>query len=132
MDTEQERLASFSMTTVHANRPRDALRRIETMVLMAGMDLPLKAIREQIASSINLLIHLERMRDGNRRVVQVSEIQGMEGDTIILQDLFLFEQTSFSNGRVIGSLKSTGLRPKFTEKFTVNNINLPENIFTPG
>lgn len=118
-----------SMTTIHSNSPRDTLRRIETMVMMAGMELPLKAIREQIASSINLLIHLERMRDGTRKVVQITEVQGMEGDTFTLQDIFVFEQSSFSNGRVIGTLKSTGLRPKFAEKFTVNNIILPENTF---
>jgi pilus assembly protein CpaF len=119
-----------SMTTIHANSPRDALRRIETMVLMAGMDLPLRAIREQVASSINLLIHLERMRDGTRKVVQVTEVQGMEGDTFTLQDLFVFEQTGISNGRVIGSIRSTGLRPKFSEKFEINSISLPENTFT--
>jgi len=119
-----------SMTTIHANSPRDALRRIETMVLMAGMDLPLKAIREQVASSINLLIHLERMRDGTRKVVQVTEVQGMEGDTFTLQDIFMYEQSGISNGRVIGSLRSTGLRPKFAEKFEVNSIILPENTFT--
>jgi pilus assembly protein CpaF len=119
-----------SMTTIHANNPRDALRRVETMVLMAGMDLPFRAIREQVASSINLLIHLDRMRDGTRRVVQVTEVQGMEGDMYTLQDLFLFEQTGFSNGRIMGSLKSTGLRPKFYEKFLINNINLPDNTFT--
>ncbi|MEN6434447.1 MAG: CpaF family protein [Anaerolineaceae bacterium] len=118
-----------SMTTIHSNSPRDTLRRIETMVMMAGMELPLKAIREQIASSINLLIHLERMRDGTRKVVQITEVQGMEGDTFTLQDIFVFEQSSFSNGRVIGALKSTGLRPRFAEKFTVNNIILPENTF---
>lgn len=118
-----------SMTTIHSNSPRDTLRRIETMVMMAGMELPLKAIREQIASSINLLIHLERMRDGTRKVVQITEVQGMEGDTFTLQDIFVFEQSSFSNGRVIGTLKSTGLRPRFAEKFTVNNIILPENTF---
>ncbi|MEL7644574.1 MAG: ATPase, T2SS/T4P/T4SS family, partial [bacterium] len=119
-----------SMTTIHANSPRDALRRIETMVLMAGMDLPLRAIREQVASSINLLIHLERMRDGTRKVVQVTEVQGMEGDTFTLQDLFVFEQTGISNGRVIGSIRSTGLRPKFSEKFEINSISLPENTFS--
>ncbi len=118
-----------SMTTIHSNSPRDTLRRIETMVMMAGMELPLKAIREQIASSINLLIHLERMRDGTRKVVQITEVQGMEGDTFTLQDIFVFEQSSFSNGRVIGTLKSTGLRPRFAEKFAVNNIILPENTF---
>jgi pilus assembly protein CpaF len=118
-----------SMTTIHSNSPRDTLRRIETMVMMAGMDLPLKAIREQISSAVDLVVHLERMRDGTRKVVAVTEVQGMEGDTVLLQDLFLFEQTGFQSGRVIGKLKSTGLRPKFAEKFAVNNIELPSQIF---
>jgi pilus assembly protein CpaF len=118
-----------SMTTIHSNSPRDTLRRIETMVLMAGMELPLKAIREQVASAIELIIHMNRMRDGTRKVVQVSEVQGLEGDSIVMQDMFVYEQTAFQNGRVIGQLKSTGLRPKFAEKFAVNNIDLPANIF---
>jgi pilus assembly protein CpaF len=118
-----------SMTTIHSNSPRDALRRIETMVLMAGMELPLRAIREQIASAIDLVVQMERLRDGTRRVVQVSEVQSMEGDSVVMQDLFVFEQTGLHNGRVIGALKSTGLRPKFAEKFAVNNIELPANIF---
>ena len=121
-----------SMTTVHSNSPRDTLRRIETMVLMAGMELPLRAIREQVSSAVDLIIHLERMRDGTRRVTQVTEVQGMEGDTITLQDLFMYEQTGFMNGRVVGLLKSTGLRPKFAEKFAVNNINLPVEVFERG
>ena len=118
-----------SMTTIHSNSPRDTLRRIETMVLMAGLELPLKAIREQVASAIDLVIHMERLRDGTRKVVQVSEVQGMEGDSVIMQDIFLFEQTGIQNGRVVGNLKSTGLRPRFTEKFLINNIELPANIF---
>jgi pilus assembly protein CpaF len=118
-----------SMTTIHSNSPRDTLRRIETMVLMAGMELPLKAIREQVASAIELSIHMNRMRDGTRKVTQVSEVQGMEGDSIVMQDMFVYEQTAFQNGRVIGQLKSTGLRPKFAEKFAVNNIDIPANIF---
>jgi pilus assembly protein CpaF len=118
-----------SMTTIHSNSPRDTLRRIETMVLMAGMELPLKAIREQVASALNLVVHMERLRDGTRRVVQVSEVQGMEGDSVIMQDIFVFEQAGIKNGRVVGSLKPTGLRPKFTEKFAVNNIDLPAGIF---
>jgi pilus assembly protein CpaF len=121
-----------SMTTVHSNSPRDTLRRIETMVLMAGLELPLRAIREQIASAINLVVHMERMRDGTRKVVKVSEVQGMEGDSIVMQDLFVFEQTGVQNGRVVGSLKSTGLRPKFSEKFAVNGIELPAHIFEVG
>lgn len=121
-----------SMTTVHSNSPRDALRRIEIMVLMAGMDLPLKAVREQIASSIDLIIHLERMKDGNRKVVQVTEVQGMEGDTLVLQDVFLYNYTALRDGRVVGSLKPTGLRPKFIAKLRANGIDLPESVFTKG
>jgi pilus assembly protein CpaF len=121
-----------SMTTIHSNGPRDTLRRIETMVLMAGLELPLKAIREQVSSAIELIIHMERMRDGTRKVVHVAEVQGMEGETILMQDLFLFDQTGIQNGRVIGSLKSTGLRPKFAEKFAINNIELPIEIFNVG
>jgi pilus assembly protein CpaF len=118
-----------SMTTIHSNSPRDTLRRIETMVLMAGMELPLKAIREQVASAIELVAHMERLRDGTRRVIKVSEVQGMEGDSIVMQDLFVFDQTGIQNGRVIGALKSTGLPPRFTEKFEVNGIELPANLF---
>jgi pilus assembly protein CpaF len=121
-----------SMTTIHSNSPRDTLRRIETMVLMAGLELPLRAIREQVSSAIELIIHMERMRDGTRKVVHVAEVQGMEGDTILMQDLFLFDQTGIQNGRVIGSLKSTGLRPRFAEKFAINNIELPQEIFNVG
>jgi pilus assembly protein CpaF len=121
-----------SMTTIHSNSPRDTLRRIETMVLMAGLELPLRAIREQVSSAVELIIHMERLRDGTRKVVHVSEVQGMESDTILMQDLFLFEQTGIQNGRVLGSLKSTGLRPKFAEKFAINNIELPVDIFNVG
>jgi pilus assembly protein CpaF len=121
-----------SMTTIHSNSPRDTLRRIETMVLMAGLELPLRAIREQVSSAIELIIHMERMRDGTRKVVHVAEVQGMEGDTILMQDLFLFDQTGIQNGRVVGALKSTGLRPRFAEKFAINNIEIPIEIFTQG
>ena len=121
-----------SMTTIHSNGPRDTLRRIETMVLMAGLDLPLRAIREQVASAIELVVHLERMRDGTRRVVQVAEVQGMEGESVVMQDLFVFEQTGVQNGRVLGKLKSTGLRPKFSEKFEISGIELPAHVFDVG
>ncbi|HSQ17056.1 MAG TPA: CpaF family protein [Anaerolineales bacterium] len=121
-----------SMTTIHSNSPRDTLRRIETMILMAGLELPLRAIREQLASAIELVIHMERLRDGTRRVVKVAEVQGMEGDTIVMQDLFYFDQTGIQNGRVVGSLKSTGLRPRFADKFAINNIELPTDIFETG
>jgi pilus assembly protein CpaF len=120
-----------SLTTIHSNSPRDTLRRIETMVLMAGMDLPLRAIREQIASAIQLVVHVDRLRDGGRKVVKVSEVQGMEGDSVVMQDLFVYEQTGFQNGRVLGTLKSTGLRPKFADKFVQNGIELPPDIFIP-
>lgn len=119
-----------SMTTVHSNSPRDTLRRIETMVLMAGMELPLKAIREQIASSVDLIIHLSRLRDGTRKVVQITEVQDMEGETIVMQDIYKFAQAGIDNGRVLGALESTGLRPRFIEKLEANDIYLPERLFT--
>ena len=118
-----------SMTTIHSNSPRDALRRIETMVLMAGMDLPLKAIREQLASSIELVIHMARLKDGSRKVVQVSEVQGMESDTIVMQDVFVYKQTGILNGVVQGNLMPTGLRPRFLNKLIANNIDIPKSIF---
>lgn len=118
-----------SMTTVHANSPRDALHRLETMVLMAGFDLPLKAIREQIASAIDLVVQLERLRDGTRRVVAASEVQGMEGDVIIMQEIFKFESAGVKEGKVLGQLKASGIRPKFTEKIEATGIFLPPNIF---
>ncbi len=118
-----------SLTTIHSNSPRDTLRRIETMVMMAGMELPLRAIREQLASAVELVVHLERLRDGTRRVVKVSEVQGMEGDSVVMQDLFEYIQEGYQGGRVIGRLEPTGLRPKFADKFGVNSIELPEEIF---
>jgi len=118
-----------SMTTIHANSPRDALRRLETMVMMAGMELPLKAIREQIASSIDLVVQLARLRDGSRKVVKVSEVQGMENDTIVMQDLFLFDQTGFINGKVQGTQRATGLRPLFMPKLIANGVEIPDSAF---
>jgi pilus assembly protein CpaF len=118
-----------SMTTLHSNSPRDSLRRIETMVMMAGMDLPSRAIREQVASSIELIIHVERLRDGSRKVMNVTEVQGMEGETIVLQDLFYFAQTDFKNGHIFGKLKATGLRPRFMEKFRKSGVSLPDQIY---
>jgi pilus assembly protein CpaF len=118
-----------SLSTVHSNSPRDTLRRIETMVLMAGLELPLQAIREQVSSALDLIVHMDRLRDGTRRVVKVSEVQGMEGSSVVMQDLFVFEQTGIQNGRVMGTLKPTGLRPKFADKFAVNGIELPPDIF---
>jgi pilus assembly protein CpaF len=121
-----------SLTTIHSNSPRDTLARLETMTLMAGMDLPLKAIREQVASAINLIIHQERMRDGSRKVVNIAEVQGMEGDVIVMSDIFVFEQTGIEAGKVIGRLRPTGLRPKFIERIEAANIQLPPNIFGVG
>ncbi|HNT73403.1 MAG TPA: CpaF family protein [Anaerolineae bacterium] len=118
-----------SMTTLHANDPRDALSRIETMVLMAGMELPHKAIREQVASAIDVIVQLSRMRDGSRRVTAITEIQGMEGDVITTADLFKFEQTGFENGKVIGLLRPTGIRPKFMDRIEEAGIHLPASIF---
>jgi len=121
-----------SMTTAHSNSPRDTLARLETMVLMAGMDLPLRAIREQIASALNLVVHQERMRDGTRRITRITEVQGMEGDVIVMQDLFVFEQQGIEAGKVIGRLKPTGIRPKFVEIMEAANIHLPPTIFGVG
>lgn len=118
-----------SLTTAHSNSPRDTLARLETMCLMAGMDLPLRAIREQIASALDLIVHEERLRDGTRKIVAITEVQGMEGDIITLSDIFAFEQTGIEEGRVIGRLKPTGIRPKFTERMEAENIKLPPDIF---
>ncbi len=118
-----------SMTTLHANSPRDATSRLETMVLMAGMELPMKAIREQIAAAIDLIVQLERLKDGSRKIVSITEVQGMEGDVIVMQDIFVFEQTGVEGGKIVGRMKPTGIRPKFIEKFEAANIYLPPNIF---
>src|SRR5512134_1424170 len=121
-----------SMTTAHANSPRDAIARVETMCLMAGMELPVRAIREQVASAIDLICQQERMRDGTRKVTTVTEISGMEGDVITMTDIFVFEQTGTENGRIVGRLRPTGLRPKFMEKIETAGINLPPSIFGIG
>lgn len=121
-----------SLTTLHANSPRDALSRLETMVLMAGMELPHRAIREQIASALNVVVHTERMRDGTRKVVSISEVQGMEGDVITMSEIFRFEQTSVEDGKIIGRLRPTGLRPKFMYKIRDAGIMLPPSIFGIG
>ena len=118
-----------SMTTIHANTPRDALARLETMVLMAGIELPVRAIREQVASAIDVIVQLERLRDGTRRCVQISEVQGMEGDVVVMQDIFKFEQMGIEGGKIIGRLQPTGIRPKFTEKLETVGIQLPPEVF---
>ena len=121
-----------SMTTLHSNSPRDTMSRLETMVLMAGMDLPHRAIREQIASAIDLVVHQDRMRDGTRKITSISEVQGMEGDVITMSEIFRFEQTGIENGKVIGRLRPTGLRPKFMYKIQESGIMLPPTIFGIG
>jgi pilus assembly protein CpaF len=121
-----------SLTTAHANSTRDLLARLETMVLMAGMDLPHRAIREQISSAIDLIVHTDRLRDGTRKVISISEVQGMEGDVITMSEIFRFEQTSIENGKVIGRLRPTGLRPKFMHRVQAAGIMLPPSIFGIG
>jgi len=121
-----------SMTTAHSNSPRDTLSRLETMVMMAGMELPIRAIREQIASAINLVVHQDRMRDGTRKIVNITEISGMEGDVITMTDIFVFDLTGYENGKVVGRLRPTGLRPKFMEQIEASGIHLPPSIFGIG
>jgi pilus assembly protein CpaF len=121
-----------SMTTAHANSPRDAIARVETMCLMAGMDLPVRAIREQVSSAVDLICQQERMRDGTRKVTSITEVSGMEGDVITMTDIFVFEQTGTENGKIVGRLRPTGLRPKFMEKIETAGINLPPSIFGIG
>jgi pilus assembly protein CpaF len=118
-----------SMSTGHANSPRDMLSRLETMVLMAGVDLPVRAIREQIASAVDLIVHQARLKDGTRKITHITEVQGMEGDVIVMQDVFVFEQTGIVDGKIQGRLKPTGIRPKFVEKFEVMGIHLAPNMF---
>ncbi len=122
-----------SLCTVHANAPRDALARIETMVLMAGYDLPVRAIRQQVSSALDLIVHLERMQDGSRRVTAITEVMRMESDVITLQDLFEFKVEQVTAERtVVGSLRPTGLRPVFAHKFEKTGISMPHHLFTNG
>jgi pilus assembly protein CpaF len=122
-----------SLTTAHANSPRDVLSRLETMVLMAGMDLPVRAIREQISSAVDLIIQQSRIRDGSRKITYITEVQNMEGDVIILQDLFRFVQTGVDeSGKILGNFESTGIRPNFMEKMETNGIKIPKNLFSLG
>jgi pilus assembly protein CpaF len=119
-----------SLTTVHANSPRDALARIENMVLMAGFDLPVSVIREQMASAIHIVLQLSRMTDGSRRVVQLSEVGGMEGQLVTLQDLFVFRPAGLSvDGAVLGELEATGIRPRFANRLRDYGIDLAEDVF---
>lgn len=119
-----------SLTTIHANTPRDALSRLETLTLMAGMDLPLKIVREQIASAVDLIIQVSRLRDGSRKVTQVTEVVGMEGDTIVLTDIFKFDESgSDSTGKVLGELKPTGMRPLFIHRLELAGFKLKPEVF---
>ncbi len=123
-----------SICTVHANTPRDALARVENMVLMAGFDLPVRAIREQLAAAIHLVVHIARLRDGSRRITQVSEIAGMEQQVVTMQDLFKWEQRGLDgSGRITGELSATGLRPRFLDRIQQAGIQLPPDLFKrPG
>lgn len=120
-----------SLSTVHANSPRDAIARLETLVLMAGMDLPLRAIREQIASAVNVIVHLSRLRDGTRRITHITEVQGMEGDVVTLQDAFVFDYSAGmdSMGKFLGRPIPTGVRPRFVDHFAELGITVPSHIF---
>ncbi|MCB1014153.1 MAG: CpaF family protein [Acidimicrobiales bacterium] len=122
-----------SITTIHSNSPRDTLSRIETMTLMSGFELPIRAIREQMASALDLIVHLSRLRDGTRRITHITEVQGMEGDVITLQDIFLFDYSMGvdEHGRYKGHLKATGVRPKFAEKLSDLGIRLGPEVFQP-
>jgi pilus assembly protein CpaF len=121
-----------SLTTAHSNSPRDTLARLEVMCLMSGMELPVRAIREQIASAVDGIVHQERLRDGSRKIVKVTEVQGMEGDIITMSDIFEFEQTGIEAGKVIGRVRPTGLRPKFIDKIEASGIHLPPSVFGIG
>ncbi|WP_346959855.1 CpaF family protein [uncultured Arthrobacter sp.] len=120
-----------SISTVHANSPRDAIARLETLVLMAGMDLPLRAIREQVASAVNLIVHITRLRDGSRRVTHITEVQGMEGDIVTLQDAFVFDYSAGvdATGRFLGRPIPTGVRPRFTDRFVELGIHISPAVF---
>ncbi len=118
-----------SLSTGHANSPRDMLRRLETMVLMTGYELPLRAIREQIASAVDLIVHTARLRDGSRKIVNITEVYGIEDDEILTQDIFSFQQTDFRDGKVVGELRPTGIRPTFMAKFKAEGVELPPGEF---
>ena len=122
-----------SLTTAHANTPRDALARLETMVLMSGFELPERAIREQISSALELVLQQSRIKDGSRKVTYITEVQKMEGNTITTQDIFRFVQTGFNaDGKIEGYFETTGLQPGFLDKFQMNGIKLPDGFFQGG
>jgi pilus assembly protein CpaF len=122
-----------SMSTVHANTPRDALSRLETMILMSGLEIPVTAIREYISSALSLIVHLGRLSDGTRKITRVAEVVGMEGEVITMQDIFQFHQKGVEEGgKVIGQVTATGIRPKFAEKLLAQGLQLPSGLFTPA
>jgi pilus assembly protein CpaF len=122
-----------SLTTLHANTPRDTIARLETMCLMAGMDLPIRAIREQVASAVDLIVQQERLKDGTRKITYITEVLGIEGETVQLQDIFVYEQTGVDdNGKIVGRLRPTGVRPRFIEKLEQSGIFLAPGIFGTG
>jgi pilus assembly protein CpaF len=119
-----------SLTTLHANSPRDALSRMETMVLMAGMDLPLKVVRQQISSAVDLIVQQTRLKDGSRKVTAITEVVGMEGDVVVLTDIFKFEQTGIGqHGKILGELKPTGIRPIFSPRLEAAGFKLGAEVF---
>ena len=119
-----------SLTTLHANTPRDAISRLETMALMSGLDLPIRVVREQIASAVDVIVQQTRLRDGSRKVTQITELAGMEGDTVVLTDIFKFEQTGIdTDGKVLGDLKPTGIRPLFSQRLEVAGFKLGPEVF---
>jgi pilus assembly protein CpaF len=121
-----------SLTTAHANSPRDTLSRLEVMCLMSGMDLPVRAIREQIASAVDMIAQQNRLRDGSRKIEKITEVQGMEGEIITMSDIFEFEQTGIEGGKIIGRIRPTGLRPKFIDRIEQAGIHLPPSVFGVG
>jgi len=118
-----------SLTTIHANTPRDTLSRLETLVLMAGMDLPLSVVRRQVVSAIDLIVQQARLRDGSRKITHVTEVQGLEGDTVVLQNIFIFDDQGEQEGKVIGRLKPVGIRPGFIDRLVTHGFNLPTSTF---
>ncbi|MEW5988213.1 MAG: CpaF family protein [Chloroflexota bacterium] len=118
-----------SLTTLHANTPRDAISRLETLVLMAGMDLPIQVVRKQIASAVHLIVQQARLRDGSRKVTQITEVVGMEGDTMVMQDIFRFEDKGEENGKVLGEHAACGMRPAYEERLKLHGFNLPGKMF---
>jgi pilus assembly protein CpaF len=119
-----------SLTTVHSNSPRDAISRLETLIMMAGMDLPIKVVRQQIASAIDLIVQQTRLKDGSRKVIAVTEVAGMEGDTIVLSDIFKFEQTGVDpDKKIIGNIKPTGIRPMFYPRLEAAGFKLGADVF---